>query len=203
MEMGKRLNGIVLGTALLLLAGCSAAAADKERPADKPVSFQAQPANSGQTQSAQPRTFKDSDIKIGKKQLKTEKELLRTTLETETNGEEVKLRFSLENVSGRDLEITHASGYRYDFIVFNAQDEEVYTWSYDKAFTEALIVRELGKGQSLDYSEEWNLKDNDGNPVPNGEYRIALTIFAKVELADGVQADPEPFSAEAVVRIER
>ncbi|TVY01191.1 BsuPI-related putative proteinase inhibitor [Cohnella terricola] len=203
MEMGKRRYRTVLGAALLLLAGCSAAASDKERSAGNPASFSAQPADSGQTRTVEPRTFKDTDVQIGKKTIKLTKDLLKTTLATETDSEEVKLRFSLANVSGRDLKISHASGYRYDFVVYNGSDQENYTWSNGKAFTEALIMRVLQNNESLDFSETWNLTDNDGNPVPNGEYRIVLTIIAKVELADGEQADPEQFSAEAIVRIER
>ncbi|WP_080837057.1 BsuPI-related putative proteinase inhibitor [Cohnella massiliensis] len=63
--------------------------------------------------------------------------LFETTMDTVKADGEIDIHFSLKNISGKDLQINHGSGQQYDIWVYNDQDEEVYRWSYNKAFTQA------------------------------------------------------------------
>ncbi len=125
------------------------------------------------------------------------KGLLRTSLETRTAGDGVKLVFSLTNVSDRELKLTFGSGMRYDFAVYDDRNEEIYRWSNDKIFTQALIETKLKQAESMEFEEEWNRIDNHGERVPDGAYAVRLVFHAGIELPDGQLADPEQLTAEA------
>lgn len=97
----------------------------------------------------------------------------------------VKLNFSLQNVSGKDQQISHGSGHKYDIFIYNEQNEEVYDWSINKAFTQALIVRDLNKNEKLTFNEEWNLNDIKGKPVPSGSYTIVVKVMIDIYMESG------------------
>lgn len=136
------------------------------------------------------------------------KGIFETSLDTVNSDGKLAIRFSLKNISGKDLRITHGSGQRYDVWIYNDQDEEVYRWSYNKAFTQALIERDFNKSEQLDFEEEWNLRDNKGDPVPAGTYTIAVEVM--IGVASGtisreervakstaeVNSSPVPYSVE-------
>lgn len=103
--------------------------------------------------------------------------LFETTLDIEEADGKLDIRFSLKNVSGKDLQITHGSGQQYDIWIYNDRDEEVYRWSHNKAFTQALIVRGLGDSEQLSFEEEWDLRDSNGEPVPAGTYTVAVEVM--------------------------
>jgi len=126
--------------------------------------------------------------------------LFTSSLETAEADGKIALRFTLKNVSGKDLRVHHGSGQKYDFIVRNERGEEVYRWSYNKAFTTALIEFTFGKDRELSFTEEWDLLDVEGNPVPPGKYEIVFT--AAIGLDSGTP-DPEELTARTVVEIDR
>ncbi|WP_176220667.1 BsuPI-related putative proteinase inhibitor [Cohnella massiliensis] len=107
--------------------------------------------------------------------------LFETTMDTVKADGKIDIHFSLKNISGKDLKIVHGSGQRYDFWVYNEKDEEVYRWSYNKAFTAALIERELKKSEKLEFDEVWHLKDNEGEPVPPGKYTVVVMVMIGLE----------------------
>jgi hypothetical protein len=107
--------------------------------------------------------------------------LFETTMETVKSDGQLNIHFSTKNISGKDLQINHSSGQKYDIWVLNDQDEEVYRWSYNKAFTQALIERGLSKSGQLDFDESWNLQDNDGKPIPAGQYTIMVKVMIGLE----------------------
>lgn len=132
-------------------------------------------------------------------QIKPIQGLFETTVDTVEAGDKININFALKNISGKDLIISYGSGQQYDILVYNEQHEEVYKWSLNKAFTQALIVRELDKSGQLLFNEEWNLKDNKGNPIPTGKYRIAVRVM--IELESG-NISPDELTAESIVVIE-
>jgi hypothetical protein len=124
--------------------------------------------------------------------------LFETTLETAASDEKIQISFSLKNIAGKMQQISYGSGQQYDIWVYNEQNEEIYTWSNNKAFTEALIVRELGETGELTFKENWTLKDNQGKSIPPGKYTI------KVEVMIGIESgtiSPDELTAKALIEI--
>jgi len=124
--------------------------------------------------------------------------LFETTMETIKADGKINIHFSIRNISGNDLRITYGSGQQYDVWVYNENDEEVYRWSLNKAFTEALIVREFDNSEAIEFDEAWNLQDNEGDPVPSGPYSIVIRIM--IGLDEGTISQEE-LTATAVVEI--
>jgi len=131
------------------------------------------------------------------------KDLLHTKLEAKTGTESVKLAFSVKNVSGRELKLTFGSGMQYDFAVYDGRHDEVYRWSLDKSFTQALIEKKLKRDEALEFEEEWSLADNSGAPVPDGDYTVRLIIHAAADLPGGQLLAPGQLEAEADVTIKK
>jgi len=100
--------------------------------------------------------------------------------------------------TGKALPITYGSGQRYDFWVYNEQNEEIYRWSNNKAFTQALIEHKLKKSEQLAFEETWNLLDNEGNPVPPGTYTIKVMIMIG---SDSETIHPDELSAQTKMDI--
>ncbi|QMV43104.1 BsuPI-related putative proteinase inhibitor [Cohnella cholangitidis] len=208
-------SGLILS--LVLIAGCSNGSRVAGGGSDTPV-----PVNSGNQPPALQLEAKISDGGENKepirhkeqaildptlrKQLKEEKDkrnrpvkgLLNTVMDTAMEDGELLLTFSLRNVSERDLTIEFGSGQQYDFAVYNARKEEVYRWSDSYSFTMALVEKEIKKGDRLDYAENWDLKDREGNPVPDGVYTIKVSIVAQVVNTEG-RVNADDFLAESTI----
>ncbi|MFD0675403.1 MULTISPECIES: BsuPI-related putative proteinase inhibitor [unclassified Paenibacillus] len=126
--------------------------------------------------------------------------LFKTSLESFEENGKVKLDFSIQNVSGKDLEISHSSGQQYDIFVYDEHNAEVYRWSNNKAFTEALIVRGLKIDEQLAFNEEWNLLDNHGSQVPPGTYKVQVKLM--IHLKSGV-ITPEELMSTSTIEIKK
>lgn len=131
------------------------------------------------------------------------KDLLHTKLEAKAGKESVKLAFSVTNVSGRELELTFGSGMQYDFAVYDGRHNEIYRWSHDKSFTQALIETKLNRNEALEFEEVWDGTDNNGETVPDGVYTVRLIIRAAVDLPSGQLLAPGQLEAETVVAIKK
>ncbi len=126
--------------------------------------------------------------------------LLKTTLEAVLEDKKLMINFSLRNISNKDLKISFGSGQQYDIFVYNVQNEEVFTWSNNYSFTQALIERDIKKGDSLVYTENWDLKDNGGNPISKGVYTIKVLIMGHVTIGEG-RVNPEELIAESTIEL--
>lgn len=69
-------------------------------------------------------------------------------------GQSVRLTLSLQNSSGRKVELVFPSGQKYDFWV-TRDGRQVWRWSADRFFTQA-VVRQTLEGQTgTQFSETW------------------------------------------------
>jgi hypothetical protein len=128
--------------------------------------------------------------------------LFKTSLTLLIENGRVKLNFSLQNVSGKDQQISQGSGHKYDIFIYNEQNEKVYDWSINKAFTQALIVRDLNKNEKLIFNEEWNLNDNKGKPVPSGNYLIVVKVMIDIDTKPG-KISPYDLTDQSKIEIVR
>lgn len=71
-------------------------------------------------------------------------------------GAEVVLALHVTNTSGEPLEVRFVSGQTHDFAVLDSTGREVWRWSADRMFTQALQTRTIAVGQTVTYEERWS-----------------------------------------------
>lgn len=100
---------------------------------------------------------------------------LKVTLEIEResycSGESVPMTLALKNIGDEPLTLRFSSGQQYDFIVARS-GKEVWRWSADKVFIQVLGSLTLAPGETREFKQTWQQKDNEGQQVPAGEYEI-------------------------------
>jgi hypothetical protein len=69
--------------------------------------------------------------------------------------------------------VTFFSSQRYEMIVENSDGHEVWRWSNDLGFAQPIAQELL---TSVTYSEEWDQRDNRGQPVPPGRYEVTAWL---------------------------
>jgi hypothetical protein len=70
----------------------------------------------------------------------------------ETDGA-IEMTLTITNNTGETVTIEHTSGQKYDFQIFDAEGEILYTWSADKSFIQVLGTTEIAEGESLTFTE--------------------------------------------------
>ena len=68
----------------------------------------------------------------------------------------VRLTLHFTNSTDTPLELRFPSGQTHDFVILDASGAEVWRWSADRMFTQALQTRALAPGESLAYEERWS-----------------------------------------------
>jgi hypothetical protein len=63
--------------------------------------------------------------------------------------------FRITNNAKKKLELVFPNGQTHDLVVLDAAGEEVWRWSADRMFTQALQNRVLGAGDTLAYEVVW------------------------------------------------
>ena len=84
-------------------------------------------------------------------------------------GRAVRFTLRLTNNTGRAEELTFASGQEYDFWVTKGGNE-VWRWSDDRSFTQAVTTRTIGPQDSLTLTETWT-SEGSGQHVAHGLLR--------------------------------
>lgn len=80
------------------------------------------------------------------------------------------------NTSDKLLPFRFNSSQTYDIVITNEAGKEVWRWSREHFFTQVVrsdSIRPKGRWQ---FQETWNRRDNDGNPLEPGRYRISAII---------------------------
>ena len=81
----------------------------------------------------------------------------------------VELAFHVTNTTQKSMELQFASGQTHDFSVLDAGGREVWRWSSDRMFTQALQTRMLGAGETLTFRERWE-------SAPKGTYTVVAAL---------------------------
>ncbi len=68
-------------------------------------------------------------------------------------GGALTMWLTIENNTDKTVTINHTSGQKYDFKLFDAEGENVYTWSADKMFIAALSSTEIKPGEKIEFSD--------------------------------------------------
>jgi len=75
------------------------------------------------------------------------------------------------NISNRTLTLNYPTAQRFDFIAIS-REQEVWRWSTGRAFAQVTGRVTLRPGQLQVFRVVWDLRDNQGNPVPPGPVTI-------------------------------
>ena len=82
----------------------------------------------------------------------------------------VELVFHVTNATAKSMELQFASGQTHEFTVLDGTGREVWRWSSDRMFTQALQTRMLGAGETLTFRERWE------SPGPKGAYTVVASL---------------------------
>jgi hypothetical protein len=88
-------------------------------------------------------------------------------------GEDI--RFTILVAASEPITLYYRTTQRYDIVIADSEGNEVWRWSKDKAFGEVLEQVDLEEDEILTFDETWDQRDNDGQPVPPGDYRVTAT----------------------------
>lgn len=81
-------------------------------------------------------------------------------------GEPITFTLGVKNPTDSAITLRFATGQRYDFVIESAAGAEVWRWSADRVFTQALGAQVVPPGWELDYEETFA-----GRLAP-GTYRV-------------------------------
>lgn len=90
------------------------------------------------------------------------------SMEVKVSPSSVRLVLHVTNTGEAPLELNFSSSQRYDFIVETPSGEEVWRWSDDMAFMQALSQDTLPPGASWDMEAVWDPGDRSGDYVATG-----------------------------------
>jgi len=112
----------------------------------------------------------------------------RLVVSTEPVPGGLKLEMLVVNVSDKLLPFKFSSSQNYDFVITDtATGQEVWRWSHGTMFAQMVRSDSIRASSKWTYSEVWNRRDNDKNPVPPGRYRLV-----------GILASQPPIQSEPV-----
>jgi hypothetical protein len=85
-------------------------------------------------------------------------------------GEPIHLAMT---VAAREpMTLYYRTSQRYDLAVTNSEGQEVWRWSRGRTFAQVIEEVPLGANGMLSFPETWDQRDNNGQQVPLGNYRI-------------------------------
>jgi hypothetical protein len=105
----------------------------------------------------------------------------------------LKMTLTIQNTSDKAITINHTSGQKYDFKLFDAKGENLYTWSADKMFIAALSTTEIKAGEKVEFSDTLD-KDAFGAIKDDFAYMTAYIVGTSDDFpvnSDGYIAYPE------------
>jgi Intracellular proteinase inhibitor len=96
-------------------------------------------------------------------------------------GEVVQVTVVARNLSAAPLGVVFNSGQRLDLIVRRPRGDEVWRWSHDKAFTQAIQTMLLRPQESSVLRVAWDQRDLQGRRVDPGVYEAIVLFMGRTE----------------------
>jgi len=82
------------------------------------------------------------------------------------------LLLEITNNGSETVRLNFNSGQQFDFYILGPEEIELWRWSDDKAFTEALTELVLPAGGSFLVAEVWEQSLPEGGIMPIGSYTV-------------------------------
>lgn len=110
-----------------------------------------------------------------------------------SRGEDVTVVARVRNRSDESQTLEFRDGRTADFIVLDAEGNEVRLWSGDRSFTQALQEESFEAGETRRFEMEWEgLEDDDGDSLAAGDYEIQAWLPAEDERDGTDDLSPGP-----------
>ena len=77
-------------------------------------------------------------------------------------GRSVDFAFNVTNDSDKKVEIAFPSGQTHDIVVVDPTGREVWRWSSDRMFTQAMQNKLVAGFDTVSFTERWNPEDQHG-----------------------------------------
>lgn len=87
-------------------------------------------------------------------------------------GEKVRFTITARNDGKKTVILPLPTAKQYDFKVRNKNGDLVWQWSDGKFFINMLQSMIFALREEKVYTQEWNMKDNNGRTVPPGVYQV-------------------------------
>jgi hypothetical protein len=92
---------------------------------------------------------------------------------TQADPQGLKLELMVVNKSNKLLPFKFNSSRTYDFVIKDpATGREIWSWSNGMMFAQVIRSDSIRADSKWTFSEVWNRRDNDRNPVPPGRYQL-------------------------------
>jgi len=92
----------------------------------------------------------------------------------------LKLELLVVNTTDKLLPFKFNSSKTFDFVITDpVTDREIWRWSYSMLFDQVIRSDSIRGNSKWTFSEEWNRRDNDRNPVPPGRYRLTGIVSSQ------------------------
>ncbi|RBW69519.1 BsuPI-related putative proteinase inhibitor [Bacillus taeanensis] len=121
-------------------------------------------------------------------------EEVQTFVEAKQEKQALHITLLLQNNSSEDVKLTFSSGQQFEIIVLNDKNEEVYRFSKDKTFTQAIETKVLKEGSQMKWHDVWKTSN-----VQTGPYQIKGQITIS-ESSPKISADK--LSDEISIQVE-
>ncbi|MFA5528119.1 MAG: BsuPI-related putative proteinase inhibitor [Peptostreptococcales bacterium] len=82
-----------------------------------------------------------------------------------------------------------SSGQQFEIIITDEEDKEVYRYSDGKFFTLALVMKDIGPGETLKWQDEWDMTNKEGKRLTSGNYKAKIKILVLNEEEKQVDED--------------
>lgn len=115
-------------------------------------------------------------------------------------GDAVEVTVVARNVSNSPLSLVFTSGQRLDLVVRRPRGDEVWRWSHDKAFTQAIQTVVLRPQDTTVIREAWDQRDLQGHRVDPGTYEVIAIFMGRI---DGAGRSPAPLAPLAFAVVTR
>ncbi len=86
----------------------------------------------------------------------------------------MNISLKIENGTGGAIDYTYFSGQTFDIFITDSEGTEVYRWSFGRAFILPVTQKQLLPGESIQVGDELELRNNDGDVLPPGDYKVEI-----------------------------
>lgn len=102
---------------------------------------------------------------------------LSTSVEVVPENEQVTFITTLQNTSDENVTVMFPSGQKIEIVVSNQDNQEVYRYSINKSFLQAIEHLELKPDEEVKWEESWDYELN-GERAPSGSYEATVFVVA-------------------------
>ncbi len=86
----------------------------------------------------------------------------------------MNIRLKIENSTDGAIDYTYFSGQTFDIFITDSEGTEVYRWSFRRAFILPVTQKQLLPGESIEVGDEIELRNNEGDVLPPGDYKVEI-----------------------------